>query len=179
MSLHDFYNKEAKIKLMTDLKIKNVMAVPKMVKVVINVGAGEAVVNKNVIGNIVDQITVISGQKPVITKARKSVSAFKIRKGLAIGVKVTLRGKKMYDFVEKMTTVVIPRLRDFRGISESNVDQYGNLNIGFSEQTLFPEIEFDKIDKIRGLEVTVVTTAQNKEQGRKLFEIIGIPFKKI
>jgi large subunit ribosomal protein L5 len=154
------------------------MALPKALKVVVNVGAGEAVVNKNVIDKIVEQLTLITGQKPVITKARKSISAFKVRKGMPLGVKVTLRGKRMYEFLEKMIRIVIPRIRDFRGIPETCVDQHGNFNIGFSEQTLFPEIEYDKIDKVRGLEVTVVTNARTNEKGRKLFEVLGIPFKK-
>ena len=153
------------------------MAVPKIIKIAINVGAGEAVTNKNVIEKIQEQISTIAGQKSIITKARTSVSAFKIRKGLAIGVKVTLRGKRMYHFLEKLIRIVIPRLKDFRGIPDSNIDQNGNLNIGFPEQIIFPEIDFDKIDKIRGLQVTVVTNAKNKEKGKKLFEMLGIPFK--
>lgn len=176
--LLDQYNKEIKDKLQKELKIDNVMATPKVVKVVINVGAGEAAQNKNVLDKIQEQIGWISGQKPVITKARKSVSAFKIRKDLAIGVKVTLRGDKMYVFIDKLISIVMPRIRDFRGISESTVDQSGNMNIGFTEQTIFPEIEFDKIDKIRGLQVTIVTNAKNHENGKKLFEMMGVPFKK-
>jgi len=170
--------KEVAPKLTKELGVKNVMAVPKMIKVAINVGAGEAVTNKNVIEKIQEQISTIAGQKSIITKARTSVSAFKIRKGLAIGVKVTLRGKRMYQFVEKLIKIVIPRLKDFRGIPENNVDQNGNLNLGFPEQIIFPEIDFDKIDKIRGLQVTIVTNAKNKEKGKKLFEMLGIPFMK-
>ncbi len=154
------------------------MAVPKVLKIVVNVGAGESVVNKGVLEKIQEQLAIITGQKPIITKARKSISAFKIRKGLPIGVKVTLRGKKMESFLEKLIKIVIPRLRDFRGISEKSIDDHGNLNIGFPEQIIFPEIEFDKIDKIRGLEVTIVTDAKNRERGKKLFELMGIPFKK-
>ncbi|MEI6532255.1 MAG: 50S ribosomal protein L5 [Candidatus Roizmanbacteria bacterium] len=164
--------------LMSSLNISNPMAVPKICKVVVNVGVGESVTNKNAIPNVVDQITLITGQKPVITKARKSISAFKIRKGWPIGVKVTLRGKKMQYFLEKLITIVIPRLKDFRGIADSCVDSHGNLSIGFTEQTIFPEIEFDKIDKSRGLEVTIVTNAKDNAKGRKLFELIGIAFKK-
>lgn len=178
METKEQFKNEIKQKLMEALKIKNPMAVPRIEKVVINVGAGEAVVNKNVLEKIQEQIGMIAGQKAVITKAKKSVSAFKIRSGLPIGVKVTLRGKKMYHFLEKLIKIVIPRLRDFRGINHSTVDQRGNLNLGFTEQTIFPEIEYDKIDKIRGLQVTVVTNARNQEKGRKLFEILGIPFKK-
>lgn len=178
MSFQEYYNQEVTKKLMEELKIKNPMAVPKALKIVVNVGAGEAVVNKNVIGHIQEQMTQITGQKPVVTKARKSISAFKIRKGMPLGVKVTLRGRRMYEFLEKLIRIVIPRIRDFRGISETCVDQHGNFNIGFSEQTLFPEIEYDKIDKIRGLEVTVVTDAKTNVKGRKLFETLGVPFKK-
>jgi large subunit ribosomal protein L5 len=174
----DFYNQEVRKKLMQELNTKNYLATPKIEKVVINVGAGEAVVNKGVIDKIHDQLAAIAGQKPVITQARKSVSAFKIRKGLPIGVKVTLRGAKMYDFLEKMIKIVIPRLRDFRGISDKNIDAHGNLNLGFVEQTIFPEIDYDKIDKVRGLQVTIVTNAKNKDTGKKLYEALGIPFQK-
>jgi len=179
MSFKDTFHTEIQKKLIAELKLKNVMEVPHVVKAVINVGAGEAVSNKGAIDKIQEQMTLIAGQKPVVTLARKSVSAFKIRKGLAIGVKVTLRGERMYSFMEKFIKVVIPRLRDFRGISEKSVDQNGNLNIGLTEQTLFPEIDFDKIDKIRGLEITLVTNARNRERGKKLFELMGIPFRSI
>ncbi len=178
MTFKDTYNQEIKKKLLAELKLKNTMEAPKPLKVVLNVGAGEAVSSKGVLEKVQEQLATISGQKPVITKARMSISAFKIRKGLPIGVKVTIRGKAMWEFLEKLTKIVIPRLRDFRGINDKNVDGHGNLNLGFSEQTIFPEIEFDKIDKIRGLEVTVVTTARSHEEGRKLFEALGIPFKK-
>ncbi|MBI4004775.1 50S ribosomal protein L5 [Candidatus Roizmanbacteria bacterium] len=178
MSLKDFYKQEVKKKLMDELQVANLMAVPAPVKIIVNVGAGEAVSNKNILSNIQEQLETITGQKSVITKARKSISAFKLRKGTPIGVKVTLRGKKMYDFLEKVIKIVIPRIRDFRGINDTSIDTQGNLNIGFSEQTLFPEIEFDKIDKMRGLEVTIVTTAHSREGGKKLFEVLGIPFKK-
>lgn len=178
MTFQEFCNKEIAEKLKKELNLKNVMAVPKIIKISINVGAGEAVTNKNVIEKIQEQMSTIAGQKSIITKARTSVSAFKIRKGLAIGVKVTLRGKRMYQFLEKMIKIVIPRLKDFRGVSENNIDQNGNLNIGFPEQIIFPEIDFDKIDKIRGLQVTVVTNAKDKSKGKKLFEMLGIPFKK-
>ncbi|MEK7597483.1 MAG: 50S ribosomal protein L5 [Patescibacteria group bacterium] len=178
MSFKDYYNQEVAPKLTKELGVKNIMAVPKIIKIAINVGAGEAVTNKNVIEKIQEQISTIAGQKSIITKARTSVSAFKIRKGLAIGVKVTLRGGRMYHFLEKLIRIVIPRLKDFRGIPDSNIDQNGNLNIGFPEQIIFPEIDFDKIDKIRGLQVTVVTNAKNKEKGKKLFEMLGIPFTK-
>jgi len=177
MSFKDFYNQEVKKKLMAELKLSNQMEVPKVIKIVVNVGAGEAVINKGVLEKIQEQLSLITGQKAIITKARKSVSAFKIRKGLPIGVKVTLRDKRMYSFLEKLIKVVIPRLRDFRGIREKSIDTHGNLNLGFSEQTIFPEIDFEKVDKIRGLEITIVTNAKNKEKGKKLFGLLGIPFQ--
>lgn len=178
MKLKDYYNSEVKNKLMKELKIDNVMAVPKVTKIVVNVGAGEATVNKGVLDKISEQLALITGQKPIITKARVSVSAFKLRKGQPIGVKVTLRGKKMEYFLEKLIKIIIPRFKDFRGISEKSIDQHGNLNLGITEQTLFPEIDFDKIDKIRGLQVTIVTNAKDFNKGKKLFELLGIPFKK-
>ena len=178
MTFKDYYNSDVKKKLKAALGLKNIMEVPAVKKIVVNVGAGEAVVNKNVLDKILEQIGLITGQKAVITKARQSISAFKIRRGLPIGVKVTLRDKKMYSFLEKLVKVVIPRLRDFKGISDHSIDPSGNLNLGFTEQTIFPEIDFDKIDKIRGLEVSIVTNARNKEKGKKLFELLGIPFKK-
>ncbi len=178
MTFQDYYNQEIKKRIIAELKLKNPMEAPKVVKIVINVGAGEAATTKNVLEKIQEQMAIISGQKAVITRAHKSISAFKIRKGLPIGVKVTLRGKRMYNFLEKLVKIVIPRLRDFRGLQESNIDQHGNLNIGLSEQTIFPEIEFDKIDKIRGLQVTMITNAKKHEYGRTLFTLIGIPFKK-
>ncbi|MBI4225532.1 50S ribosomal protein L5 [Candidatus Roizmanbacteria bacterium] len=177
MSFKDYYNSEVKKKLKEELKLKNVMEVPSVKKIVVNVGAGEAVSNKAILDKIKEQISLITGQKPIITKARKSISAFKVRKGLPIGVKVTLRDKKMFSFLEKIIKIIIPRLRDFRGIKYNSIDQHGNLNLGFTEQTIFPEIDFDKIDKIRGLEVTIVTSAKSKDKGKKLFELLGIPFQ--
>lgn len=174
----DYYNQEGKSKLGEELKIANLMAVPKVEKIVVNVGVGEATTSKTVLEKVREQIGLITGQRPIITKARKSISAFRIREGLPIGVKVTLRGNNMYSFLEKLVKIVIPRLRDFRGISVMNLDEHGNLNLGLTEQTIFPEIEYDKVDKIRGLQITIVTNAKTKEQGKKLFEIIGIPFKK-
>lgn len=178
MTFKDYYNQEVKKKMINILKLKNPMEVPKILKIVVNVGAGEAATTKGILEKIQEQMMIITGQRSVITKARKSVSAFKIRKGLPIGVKVTLRGSRMYEFLEKLIKIVIPRLRDFRGVNQSSIDPHGNLNIGFSEQTIFPEIDFDKIDKIRGLEVTVVTNARTHEKGKTLFELLGIPFKK-
>lgn len=177
MNFKDYYNKEIKTKLISELKLKNVMECPKITKIVVNVGAGEAVSNKGVLNKISEQISIITGQKPVITKAKKSISAYRVRKGLPIGVKVTLRGNIMYNFLDKLVKIVIPRLKDFKGISEKSIDNNGNINIGFPEQIIFHEIEFDKIDKIRGLEVTLVTSTKDREKGKKLFELLGIPFK--
>lgn len=178
MAFKDYYIKEVKKKLQDELKIANLMAIPGIEKIVLNVGAGEAATNKGVLEKIQEQLSLITGQKPIITKARKSVSAFRIRKGLPIGVKVTLRGKKMYYFLEKLIKIVIPRIRDFKGVRESSIDSGGNLNLGFTEQIIFPEVDFDKIDKIRGLQVTIVTKAKTHDEGKKLFETLGVPFKK-
>lgn len=176
MDFSEFYKKDIKKKLQEELDLKNPMAVPSVTKIVVNVGVGEAVSNKGVLEKVQEQISLITGQKPIITKARKSVSVFKIRRGLAIGVKVTLRGKNMFFFLEKIIKIVLPRIRDFKGVSPNNIDNHGNLNLGFIEQTIFPEIDFDKIDKIRGLQITVVTSATSKEDGMKLFKALGVPF---
>lgn len=178
MDIKEFYLKQVRLNLQKKLGLTNSMAVPMVKKIVVNVGAGESVTNKNVLNNISEQISLITGQKPIITRARKAVSAFKIRKGFPIGVKVTLRGKKMYDFLEKIIKIILPRIRDFHGIDTKSIDRNGNLNLGFREQTIFPEIEFDKIDKIRGLQVTIVTNCRNQEEGQTLFEELGVPFKK-
>lgn len=161
---------------MKELKIDNLLAVPKIKKIVLNVGVGEGAQNRPVIDKVVEELTTIAGQKAVPTAARKSVSAFKIRKGALIGVRVTLRGKKMYDFLEKLIKIVLPRTRDFRGVSEKNLDGRGNLNLGISEQILFPEISYDKINKVRGLQITIVTDAGTNEKAKKLFESFGMPF---
>ncbi len=176
MSYKQQYTQEIAPALKKELKIQNIFEVPKLKKVVINVGAGEAATNKKVLDFITADLTAITGQRPVITKARKSVSAFKIRKGLAIGAKVTLRGDKMYNFVEKLFKVVLPRIRDFRGVGMSGVDSRGTFNMGMTDQTLFPEIEYDKIDKIRGLQITIVTTAKSKEDLVAFLKMLGLPF---
>ncbi|MFO0703294.1 MAG: 50S ribosomal protein L5 [Patescibacteria group bacterium] len=178
MYYKDFYSTNNLKSVAKEFGSDNIFAVPKITKIVLNVGAGEAVKSKNVTEDIAKQIGIIAGQKPVITKARRSVSAFKIREGLPIGVKVTLRGKKMTAFLDKLVHIVIPVLKDFRGVKESCVDGHGNLNLGFTEQTIFPEIDFDAIDRLRGLQVTVSTNAKSHEKGRLLFEKLGIPFVK-
>jgi large subunit ribosomal protein L5 len=177
--LYSEFNSPTNLKsVLAPFGVTNIFAIPRVAKIVVNVGAGDAVENKNVIAEVVKQITLITGQKAVITKARRSVSAFKIREGLPIGVKVTLRGKKKVAFLDKLIHIVIPMLKDFRGIPYSCVDQSGNLNIGFTEQTIFPEIDFDAIDKLRGLQVTVTTNARSHEKGVKFFELLGVKFAK-
>ncbi len=165
-------------KLKEELKLKNVMQVPVPVKVTVNVGAKEAVTDKKVLEAISAQLAAITGQKPAVRKAKKSIAAFKLREGEPVGVMVTLRGKRMWGFIEKMVTIVFPRVRDFHGIPTQNLDGRGNLSFGFSEQIVFSEIEYDKIDRIRGLEVTITTTAKNNEEGLALFRALGFPFEK-
>ncbi len=178
------YENEAKGALQKELGVKSVMAVPKIEKVVINVGFGKmlnlkAPEERNKLKEyLAEQLAFIAGQKPVFTKARKSVSSFKIRKGQEIGLKVTLRKKRMYDFLNKLLNVVLPRTRDFKGISKNAVDKAGNLTIGLREQLVFPEILPETVKDIFGLEITIVTTAKNREEGLKLFEKLGFPFKK-
>jgi large subunit ribosomal protein L5 len=176
MTFKENYN-QLKETLKKDLKIDNHLAIPHVEKIVINVGAGEAATNKKVLDKIVEDIALITGQKPVITKAKKSIAAFKIRKDLPIGVKTTLRGEKMYFFLEKFIKIVLPRIRDFKGISAKSFDGNGNLNVGITEQTLFPEIEYDKIDRLRGLEITIVTSTRDNDEAKKLFTLLGIPFR--
>ena len=178
MAQNYFYTDKICETLGKEMGLTNLCAVPRMVKIVVNVGAGDAVQDKKVIESIKKEIRLITGQNPVVTKARQSIAAFKIRKGLAIGVKVTLRSKRMLFFLEKLLKIVFPRIRDFRGVSEKSLDGKGNLNIGISEQTLFPEIEYDTIDRIRGLEITIVTNAKDDQSAKKLFELLGMPFVK-
>jgi len=168
----DIYNKDIEKKIAKRIKVSNPMEIPKLTKVVLNMGLGEAVTSKNVIKPAQEQLSIIAGQKAVVTKARKSISAFKIRKGLPIGVKVTLRGKKMTGFLKRLIYTILPRIRDFRGVRVNAVDQNGNLNLGFTEQTIFPEIEFDSVDRIRGLQVTIVSTAKSHDRGKVLYEEI-------
>ena len=177
-SFRDQYLKTGRQKIAGDLKIGNIMAVPQLKKVVINVSLGEALSNKKAVETVVDQISLITGQKPVATRARKDISTFKLRKGEIVGVKVTLRAGKMYDFVEKLIKIVLPRIRDFRGISLGGFDGQGNYTLGLSEQIVFPEIDMSKIDKARGLEITMVTNA-GKEGTKKLMENLGFPFMKV
>jgi large subunit ribosomal protein L5 len=175
--LHDLYVEEITPKMMEKFKYKNIMQVPKLDKIVLNIGVGEAVQNSKAIDGAVSDLTSISGQKPVITKARKSIAGFKLREGVAIGCKVTLRGQRMYEFLDKLVNIVLPRVRDFRGVSPQAFDGRGNYTLGIKEQTIFPEIEYDKIDKIRGMEVVIVTTADTDEEARELLRYMGMPFR--
>jgi large subunit ribosomal protein L5 len=153
------------------------MQAPRIVKVVVNVGVGEALTNAKALDATVEDITSITGQKPIITKARKSIATFKLREGRAIGVKVTLRGDRMWQFLDRLCNVALPRIRDFRGISPDAFDGRGNYTLGLREQLVWPEIPYDKIDKVRGMEISIVTTARSDEQGRRLLELIGMPFR--
>jgi large subunit ribosomal protein L5 len=170
------YRKEIVPTLMKDFGLQNVMQVPRLEKVVVNVGVGEALDNAKALESAVADVTVVAGQRPVVTKARKSIANFKLREGRSIGVKVTLRGERMWSFVDRLVNVALPRTRDFRGVSPDSFDGRGNYTLGIREQLIFPEINYDKIDKIRGFEVTLVTTAPNDEQGRRLIELLGMPF---
>ena len=154
----------------------NVMAIPKLEKVIINIGLGEAVDNPKALDGAVDDITRISGQKPVITRAKKSIAGFKIREGMPIGVKVTLRGDRMYEFVDRLFNIALPRVRDFHGVSGKSFDGRGNYSLGLTEQLIFPEIDYDKIDKIRGMQVIFTTTAKTDEEGKELLKLLGMPF---
>jgi large subunit ribosomal protein L5 len=164
--------------LMNDFQYGNVMQAPKLVKVVINIGLGEAIQNAKAIDAAVNDLSLITGQKPVVTRAKKSVAAFKLRAGMPIGAMVTLRGQRMYEFVDRLTSAAMPRIRDFRGVSPNSFDGRGNYTLGLREQLMFPEIDYDRIDKTRGLEVSFVTTARNDEEGRRLLELLGMPFAK-
>ena len=172
------YEKEVAPALMKALNLDNVMQVPRIKKVSVNIGAGEALDNAKALDAAVADLTQITGQKPVVTKARKSIANFKLREGRAIGVKVTLRGERMWSFLDRLMNIALPRVRDFRGISPDAFDGRGNYTLGLREQLVFPEIEYDKIDKLRGLEITIVTTARTDDQGRALLQMLGMPFKK-
>ncbi|NTU98608.1 50S ribosomal protein L5 [Candidatus Falkowbacteria bacterium] len=177
MRLQERYKKEILPALQQEFGIKNVLATPRLVKVVLNVGVGRHTKEQAYIDAVEQNLIKITGQKPVRTKARKSISSFKVREGQIIGLKVTLRGQRMYDFVEKLVTVSFPRIRDFRGISDKIVDKQGNMTIGFKEHTSFPEIKVDDLENVHGLEICIDTTAKNRETGLALFKKIGFPFK--
>ena len=174
--LQERYREEIVPVLMQDLGYKNVMQVPKLQKIVLNVGLGEAVQNGRAIDAAVGDLATITGQQPVVTRAKRSIAAYKLREGMPIGAMVTLRGPRMYEFLDRLVNVTMPRIRDFRGVSPNSFDGRGNYTLGLSEQLAFPEIEYDRIDKTRGLEMSIVSTARTDEEGRKLLELLGMPF---
>lgn len=176
--LKDYYKAEVAPALMKKFSYKSVMQIPKLNKIVINVGAGEAKDNAKAIDAIMVDIAAITGQKPMVCKAKKSVANFKLREGMNIGVKVTLRGDRMYEFLDRLFNVALPRVRDFRGINANSFDGRGNYNMGVKEQLIFPEIEYDKIDKVRGMDICFVTTATTDEESRELLTLMGAPFAK-
>lgn len=177
-TLKDQYKNEIKKKLGEEFNIKNEMMIPKLKKIVINMGIAEAKDNFGLIEKAQANTALLAGQKPIITKAKKSIANFKLTKGVPIGLMVTLRGDRMYAFFNKLVGVVLPKVRDFRGVSDESFDGHGNFNLGLKEQTIFPEIDYQNIDKVRGLQVTINTTAKNKEQSKRLLELLGMPFKK-
>ena len=176
--LKDEYKANVAPALMKKYNYKSVMQIPKLDKIVINIGCGEARDNAKVIDAITNDLSLITGQKPVVCKARKSIANFKLREGMPIGCKVTLRGEKMYSFASKLINIALPRVRDFRGVSANSFDGRGNYTLGIKEQLMFPEIQFDKIDKIRGMDIVFVTTANTDEEARELLRLFGMPFKK-
>ena len=176
--LKEKYHKEIVPQLMAEFGYKNVMQVSKIERVVLNIGLGEAVTNPKALEAAEKDLATISGQHPVVTRARKSIASFKIRAGMPIGVMVTLRGRRMYDFVDKLVNVALARVRDFQGISPDSFDGHGNYSLGIKEQIVFPEVDYDKIDKMRGLEITIVTTANSDNEGRRLLELLGMPFSR-
>lgn len=176
--LKKFYTEEVAPALMNKFSYKSVMQIPKLDKVVINVGAGEARDNAKVIDAIVNDLGIITGQKAMVCRARKSVANFKLREGMPIGAKVTLRGERMYEFVDRLFNVALPRVRDFRGINGNSFDGRGNYSMGLKEQLIFPEIDYDKIDKVRGMDICFVTTAKTDEEARELLKLMGAPFEK-
>jgi large subunit ribosomal protein L5 len=176
--LHDIYNAEIVPAMISKFGYKNVMQVPKLEKIVVNMGVGEAKDNAKVLESAAKDMEQITGQKPVITKAKKSIANFKIREGMSIGCKVTLRGDKMYNFADRLINLALPRVRDFRGVSADSFDGRGNYSLGIKEQLIFPEIEFDKVDKVRGMDVVFVTTAKPDEEARELIRLFGMPYAK-
>jgi large subunit ribosomal protein L5 len=176
--LHDFYKDTVVAELQKKFGYKSVMQVPRIEKITLNMGVGEAIADKKVLENATNDLAAISGQKPLVTKARKSVAGFKIREGYPIGAKVTLRGERMWEFLERLISISVPRIRDFRGLNPKAFDGRGNYSMGVREQIIFPEIDYDKIDKIRGMDITITTTAQSNEEGHALLTAFNFPFKK-
>jgi len=175
--LHRLYREEVRPALMKEFEYQNLMEVPHLRKIVVNVGVGEALDNAKALDHAVQDIATVTGQRPIVTRARKSIASFKLREGRAIGVKVTLRGERMWAFLDRLCNVALPRQRDFRGIPDI-FDGHGNFTLGLREQLVFPEIAYDSIDKIRGMEISIVTTAQTDEEGRRLLELLGVPFRR-
>jgi large subunit ribosomal protein L5 len=178
-SLKEVYKTELVPKLMSELGLTNIHEVPELIKVTVNIGISDAAQNAKSIDAVVNELTRITGQKPVITRAKKSIAGFKIREGMPIGVAVTLRGKKMYDFVAKLISIVLPRLRDFRGLNEKSFDGAGNYNIGLKDQLVFPEINYDDIQRLRGMNITIVTSCKQDVQALALLKVLGFPFRKL
>jgi large subunit ribosomal protein L5 len=176
--LQKYYREQVVPRLRSELKIANVMQVPRISKITVNMGVGEAAADKKVMDAAVADLTKITGQKPLVTKSRKAVASFKIRAGLAIGAKVTLRGTRMYEFLDRLISVAMPRIRDFRGVSPRSFDGQGNYSLGVKEQIIFPEIQYDQIDQVRGMDITITTTAHDDRQGRALLEAFNFPFRK-
>lgn len=176
--LYDMYREQVVPSLMKQFSYKNVLQAPRVEKVVINLGLGEATQNSKVIDSAIGDLMTITGQKPVVTRAKKSIAGFRLREGMPIGTKVTLRGERMYHFLDKLMNVALPRVRDFRGVSPKAFDGRGNYTLGLREQLIFPEIDYDKVDKVRGMEVVMVTTAKTDEEARALFTELGMPFRK-
>jgi len=176
--LQQYYREQVVPKLRSELKIDNIMQVPRITKITLNMGVGEAVADKKVMDAAVADLTKITGQKPLVTKSRKAIASFKIRAGLPIGAKVTLRGARMYEFLDRLVSIAMPRIRDFRGVSPRSFDGQGNYSLGVKEQIIFPEIQYDQIDQVRGMDITITTTAGNDRQGRALLEAFNFPFRK-
>lgn len=173
----EFYKNEVVPELMRRFNYKNVMEIPKLKKICINIGIGAAIQNAKLLDNAVAELSIITGQRPTITRAKKSIAAFKLRTGMAIGCRVTLRGDRMYEFYNRLVNVALPRIRDFRGISSRSFDGRGNFSLGLEEQVIFPEIEYDKISEIRGMNITIVTSAKTDEEARELLRLLGMPFR--
>jgi large subunit ribosomal protein L5 len=175
--LRDRYTKEVAPALQKEFGYKNVMAIPKIEKVVVNMGLGEATQNAKIVDTGADEVTRITGQKPVVTRAKKSIAQFKVRKGMPIGAMVTLRGERMWEFLDRLVSIALPRVRDFRGVSQRGFDGRGNFTLGLKDQLIFPEIDYMKVDKARGMNISVVTTAKTDEESRKLLQLLGMPFR--
>ena len=176
--LQEKYQNSVKAELQNKFAYKSSMQIPKLEKIVINMGVGDAVANSKVLDDAVEELTQITGQKPVVTKAKKSIANFKLREGMPIGCKVTLRGERMYEFLDKLVSIALPRVRDFHGINGNAFDGRGNYTLGVKEQLIFPEINFDKVKKVRGMDIVIVTTANTDEEGRTLLQLLGMPFRK-